>query len=97
MGVECIYNHADYRLISNRVLQALAEFEEVNIFLRGMIPLIGYKNTCVYYKRAERLAGQSHYSLKKCLLLQFCQVSRIQHRVFIKYIDCRVLAIFFDR
>ena len=62
MGVECIYNHADYRLISNRALQALAEFEEVNIFLRGMIPLIGYKNTCVYYKRAELLAGQSHYS-----------------------------------
>lgn len=69
MGVECIYNHADYRLISNRALQALAEFEEVNIFLRGMIPLVGYKSTCVYYRRTERLAGQSHYPFKKMLAL----------------------------
>ena len=61
MGVECIYNHADYRLIGSRALQSLAEFKEVNIFLRGMIPLIGYKSTCVYYRREERLAGKSHY------------------------------------
>ncbi len=69
MGVECIYNHADYRLISNKVLQSLAEFKEVNIFLRGMIPLVGYKSTCVYYTREERLAGKSHYPLKKMMSL----------------------------
>ena len=69
MGVECIYNHADYRLIGNRALQSLAEFKEVNIFLRGMIPLIGYKSTCVYYRREERLAGKSHYPLKKMMSL----------------------------
>lgn len=69
MGVECIYNHADYRLIGSRALQSLAEFKEVNIFLRGMIPLIGYKSTCVYYRREERLAGKSHYPLKKMMSL----------------------------
>lgn len=71
MGVETVYNHADYRLISSRVLQYFAEFKEVNIFLRGMIPLVGFKSTAVYYERHKRLAGESHYPLKKMLGLAF--------------------------
>jgi len=67
MGVEVVYNHADYRLVSRRVLNAFSEFEEVNLFLRGMFPLVGFKSTVVYYNRAERLAGESHYPLRKML------------------------------
>lgn len=69
MGVESIYNHADYRLMSSRSLAALAEFKEVNLFLRGMVPLVGFKSTCVYYERHERAAGESHYPLSKMLSL----------------------------
>ena len=71
MGAEVVFNHADYRLISSRVLKEFAEFKEVNIFLRGMIPLVGFKSTCVYYERLERMAGKSHYPLKKMLALAF--------------------------
>ena len=71
MGVETVYNHADYRLISSRALKEFAEFKEVNIFLRGMIPLVGFKSTSVYYERKERIAGESHYPLKKMLALAF--------------------------
>ena len=67
MGVEMVYDHADYRLVSAKVLQHFAEFGEVNIFLRGMFPLVGFKSTCVYYDRNERLAGKSHYPLSKML------------------------------
>lgn len=69
MGVEVVYNHADYRLASRRVLEAFSEFEEVNLFLRGMFPLVGFQSTVVYYDRAERLAGKSHYPLGKMLAL----------------------------
>ena len=69
MGANVVYNHADYRLLSSRVIKELANFKEVNIFLRGMIPLVGFKSTCVYYERHERLAGESHYPLKKMLAL----------------------------
>lgn len=71
MGVEVIFNHADYRLLSKRVLDALEEFKEVNIFLRGMIPLVGFQCTSVFYERNERIAGESHYPLKKMLALAF--------------------------
>ena len=71
MGVEVIFNHADYRLISSRVLEELSNFKEVNIFLRGMVPLVGFKSTSVYYERHERIAGESHYPLKKMLALAF--------------------------
>lgn len=71
MGAEVVYNHADYRLISSRVLQELANFKEVNLFLRGMIPLVGFKSTSVYYERNERIAGSSHYPLSKMLNLAF--------------------------
>ena len=69
MGAEVVYNHADYRLVSSRVLRELAGFKEVNLFLRGMVPLVGFKSTCVEYARAERLAGKSKYPLKKMLSL----------------------------
>ena len=65
MGAEVVYNHADYRLISSRVLQEFANFKEVNLFLRGMIPLVGFKSTSVEYERTERMAGESKYPLKK--------------------------------
>jgi len=69
MGAEVVYNHADYRLLSARVLRELANFKEVNLFLRGMVPLVGFKSTCVEYARAERLAGESKYPIKKMLSL----------------------------
>ena len=71
MGADTVYNHADYRLVSSRALKEFANFREVNIFLRGMFPLVGFKSTCVYYERHERIAGQSHYPLKKMLALAF--------------------------
>ena len=71
MGAEVVYNHADYRLISAKVLQHFADFEEVNIFLRGMVPLVGFPSDTVYYERNVRLAGESHYPLRKMLALAF--------------------------
>ena len=71
MGAEVVYNHADYRLTSSRVLREFANFKEVNLYLRGMFPLVGFKSTSVYYVRHERLAGKSHYSLAKMLGLAF--------------------------
>lgn len=71
MGADILYNHADYRLVSSKVLNEFANFKEVNIFLRGMFPLVGFKSTCVYYERNERIAGESHYPLKKMLALAF--------------------------
>ena len=69
MGVDVVYNHADYRLVSKRVLDAFSQFEEVNLFLRGMFPLVGFKSTVVAYDRHERIAGESHYPLSKMLAL----------------------------
>ena len=71
MGAEVVYNHADYRLISAKVLQHFAEFGEVNIFLRGMVPLVGFPSDTVYYERSARLAGESHYPLRKMIALAF--------------------------
>ncbi|WP_289301439.1 glycosyltransferase family 2 protein [Sporofaciens musculi] len=71
MGVEVVYNHADYRLVSSRVLKEFENFKEVNIFLRGMFPLVGFKSTSVYYERHERIAGRSHYPISKMLALAF--------------------------
>jgi glycosyltransferase involved in cell wall biosynthesis len=67
MGVEVVFNHADYRLISSRVLKEFANFKEVNLFLRGMVPLVGFKSSSVYYERKERMAGESHYPLSKMI------------------------------
>ena len=67
MGAEVVYNHADYRLMSARVLKEFANFKEVNLYLRGLVPLVGFQSTTVSYSRAERIAGESHYPLKKML------------------------------
>ncbi len=67
MGVEMVYDHADYRLVSARVLQHFADFGEVNVFLRGMFPLVGFRSGSVYYERHERMAGKSHYPLGKMI------------------------------
>ena len=67
LGVDVVFNHADYRLMSKRALEALSEYREVNLFLRGIVPLIGYRSDYVYYDRHERFAGESKYSLKKML------------------------------
>ena len=69
LGVDTVYNHADYRLVSVRVLKEFAKFEEVNIFLRGMFPLVGFTCTSVYYDRKERIAGESKYPFRKMLSL----------------------------
>ncbi len=69
LGAKTIYNHADYRLMSSRALNELEKFKEVNIYLRGIVPMVGFKSTCVTYDRAERLAGKSKYPLKKMLKL----------------------------
>lgn len=71
MGVDIVFNHADYRLVSSKVLKELAGFQEVNLFLRGMVPLVGFKSTSVYYARKERMAGKTHYPLRKMLSLAF--------------------------
>lgn len=71
LGVKTVYNHADYRLMSRRAIDALSEFSEVNLYLRGLVPLLGFKTDSVYYERKERFAGQSKYPLKKMLSLAF--------------------------
>lgn len=71
LGADVVFNHADYRLLSKRALEGLAEFREVNLFLRGLVPLVGHRCSSVYYERAERIAGKSHYPLKKMLAFAF--------------------------
>lgn len=71
MGADVVFNHADYRLVSSKVLESFSDFKEVNIFLRGLFPLVGYKSDTVYYERNERIAGESHYPLNKMLHLAF--------------------------
>ena len=69
MGADIVFNHADYRLMSKQVLEGLSQFKEVNLFLRGTVPMVGYKSTSVYYERNERIAGESHYPFSKMLNL----------------------------
>lgn len=71
LGADIVFNHADYRLMSRRALDGLARFKEVNLFLRGLVPLVGYRSSSVYYERHERMAGESHYPLKKMLSFAF--------------------------
>ena len=80
MGAEVVYNHADYRLVSSRVLQHFAEFGEVNLFLRGMIPLVGFSSTTVEYARSARLAGKSKYPLRKMLSLAMNGITSLSVR-----------------
>ena len=67
LGVDVVFNHADYRLMSKRAVEGLKQFREVNLFLRGIVPMVGYKSEKVYYQRGERLAGESKYPLKKMI------------------------------
>ena len=80
MGVDIVYNHADYRLMSRRALQNLESFGEVNLFLRGLVPLVGYRCSSVYYERAERIAGESHYPLKKMLAFAFDGITSLSNK-----------------
>ncbi len=80
MGVKTVYNHADFRLMSSRALKEFANYHEYNLFLRGIVPLIGYKTDCVYYDRKERAAGVSKYPLKKMLALAFDGISSFSTR-----------------
>lgn len=75
MGVKTVYNHADFRLMSKRAVEQFSQYKETNLFLRGMVPLIGYQTDCVYYDRKERVAGESKYPLKKMLSLAFNGIS----------------------
>ena len=77
LGADVIYNHADYRLVSSRALQEFANFHEVNLFLRGLFPMVGFKSTCVYYDRHERMAGKGHYSVSKLFGLAFDGVTSL--------------------
>lgn len=80
MGADVVFNHADYRLLSNRALNGLFEFKEVNLFLRGIVPMVGYKSDVVYYERNERFAGESKYPLKKMLAFAFEGITSLSIR-----------------
>lgn len=93
MGVEIVYDHADYRLMSSRALEGLAEFKEVNLFLRGIVPMIGYRTAEVPYERGDRFAGQSKYPLKKMLTFAWEGISSLSIRP-IRFITFLGLSIF---
>ncbi len=80
MGAETVFNHADYRLLGKRALEGLSEFREVNLYLRGMVPLVGYKSTSVYYNQHSRKAGKSHYPLSKMLNLAMNGITNLSVR-----------------
>ena len=80
MGAELVYNHADYRLLSARALEALLSFGEVNMFLRGMVPMLGFRTAEVYYERGERVAGESKYPLKKMLAFAMEGVTSLSNK-----------------
>ena len=90
MGTEVVYNHADYRLISAKVLQHFADFEEVNIFLRGMVPLVGFPSDTVYYERNVRLAGESHYPLRKMIALAFNGITSLSVKPIALITSCGI-------
>lgn len=77
LGADVIYNHADYRLVSAKALHEFANFHEVNLFLRGLFPMVGFKSACVYYDRHERMAGKGHYSISKLFGLAFDGVTSL--------------------
>jgi len=97
LGVEMVYNHADYRLLSKRALQALLSFGEVNMFLRGMVPMLGFKTATVEYERGERVAGESKYPLKKMLAFAIEGITSLSNRpiryVFFLGVLCALLGV----
>ncbi|EKQ56000.1 MULTISPECIES: glycosyltransferase family 2 protein [unclassified Clostridium] len=94
LGVDMVYNHADYRLMSKRALEGLSEYKEVNLFLRGMVPLIGYKYSIVEYERHERYAGESKYPLKKMIAFALDGITSLSIKP-IRIITCLGFTIFF--
>ena len=98
LGVDCVFNHADYRLMSKRALDALSEFPEKNLFLRGMVPLVGFKSDMIYYDRSERFAGESKYPLKKMLSFAFdgitsFSVNPIRMITLVGFVTCIISAL----
>ncbi|MCI5771431.1 MAG: glycosyltransferase family 2 protein [Clostridiales bacterium] len=93
MGVEIVFNHADFRLMSRRAVEGLAQFKEVNLFLRGIVPQIGFPWTTVSYDRAERFAGESKYPLKKMLALAFDGVTSFSVKPLRLIVGCGVVAL----
>ena len=91
LGADVVYNHADYRLISAKVLEHFADFEEVNIFLRGMVPLVGFPSATVSYNRAERLAGKSKYPLRKMLALAFNGITSLSVKPITLITSCGIV------
>ncbi len=96
MGVKTVYNHADFRLMSKRAVQEFSRYKETNLFLRGMIPLMGYKTDCVYYERKERAAGESKYPLKKMLALAFNGISSFSVKPISLILGLGIVIIFFS-
>ena len=80
LGTDTVYNHADYRLMSAKVLKELKNFKEFNVYLRGIVPLIGFKSTCIYYDRKERIAGKGHYPLKRMISLALNGITSLSIR-----------------
>lgn len=94
MGVKTVYNHADFRLMSKRAVEHFSKFKETNMFLRGMVPLIGYQSDSVYYDRKERVAGESKYPLKKMLALAFNGISSFSVKPISMIMTLGVIIIF---
>ena len=94
MGVKTIYNHADFRLMSKRAVEEFSKYQETNLFLRGMMPLIGYKTDSVYYDRKERVAGESKYPLKKMLALAFNGISSLRVKPISLILGAGIFVIF---
>ena len=96
LGVDIVFNHADYRLLSRRALGGLAEYREVNLFLRGMVPLVGFKSSTVTYERAERFAGESKYPLKKMLAFAFDGITSLSIKPIRLILGLGVVIFFFS-
>lgn len=96
MGVKTVYNHADFRLMSKRAVEQFSKYKETNLFLRGMVPLIGYQTDCVYYDRKERVAGESKYPLKKMLALAFNGISSFSVKPITLILGMGFLIVFFS-
>ena len=94
LGADTVFNHADYRLMSKRALEGLAQFKEVNLFLRGIVPMIGYQTGIVEYERGERFAGESKYPLKKMLSFAMEGITSLSTKP-IRYITALGFLIFF--
>lgn len=96
MGVKTVYNHADFRLMSKRAVEEFSKYRETNLFLRGMVPLIGYKTDNVYYDRKERVAGESKYPLKKMLALAFNGISSFSVKPISMILGLGLVIVFFS-